>query len=293
MTVSVYLPTKNRVTSLVAAVDSVLCQTYSEIELIVVDDGSSDDTQQILAGIRERDHRLKVIRNDRSLGAPEARNRAIQAASGEFVTGLDDDDLFEPFRIESFVRFWELLEDTAIPASCLYAQDRWRLNGRLESTTSRQGSTRGDQMAERNHVGNQIFAPKRHFIEAGLFDSALPAWQDYELFLRVMKRFGPARLVDVPSYIFDVSPRPDRISVHQEKVRRAYAVVCQKHFAEDPHGRQLLALQMFSDYYGIKPGLRDFCRFASDGLWLGGVFKMARAALRRSVCTAMVDEKVP
>ena len=289
MKVSVYIPTKNRAQAMSAAVSSVLAQTYHDIEVIVVDDGSEDDTPSALRSLRESDGRLRVIRNEQSVGAPAARNLAIKAARGQFVTGLDDDDLFEPYRIEAFICFWTLLDRVREPASCLYAQDKWRSNGDIISVTSRQGYTTAQEMPARNQVGNQVFAPREHFISAGLFDTSLPAWQDFELFLRMIKAFGPARLVDVPSYIFDVSPRPDRISAHEHKVRSAYNLICEKHFSDAPHDRQRLALQMFSEYYGIRPGVKDFIRFSSDGRWLSGHVAMLRAALHRPKRPALVS----
>ena len=74
MLVSIYLPTKNRQALLRRAVESVLTQSYTTLELIVVDDGSTDDTQSYLDTVRTADSRIRVIRNETSLGAPLSRN---------------------------------------------------------------------------------------------------------------------------------------------------------------------------------------------------------------------------
>lgn len=93
MLVTIYIPTKNRLDLLKRAIKSVRDQTYSNIELIVVDDGSKDGTREYL----EKEHEaglLRAIFHQESLGACVARNAAIELSQGEFITGLDDDDYF-------------------------------------------------------------------------------------------------------------------------------------------------------------------------------------------------------
>src|ERR1700722_18236400 len=106
MLVSIYLPTKNREALLRRAVESVLTQSYTTLELIVVDDGSTDGTRRYLETVRTADSRVRVIRNETSLGAPLSRNLAIRDARGEFIAGLDDDDRVHPHRIASLVGEW-------------------------------------------------------------------------------------------------------------------------------------------------------------------------------------------
>jgi glycosyltransferase involved in cell wall biosynthesis len=97
--VSVVIPTWNRATEIRAAIDSVLAQTYSRIELIVVDDGSTDDTPSVLASYRDR---IVAIRRENA-GVSAARNTGIRAAKGELLAFLDSDDLFDPTKIEKQV----------------------------------------------------------------------------------------------------------------------------------------------------------------------------------------------
>jgi glycosyltransferase involved in cell wall biosynthesis len=94
--VSVIIPTHNRAALLAEAIDSVLQQTFSDFELIIVDDGSTDDTPQVVAAYD--DPRIVYIRQDgQERGA--ARNRGVAAAHGEFITFLDDDDWFLPHKL--------------------------------------------------------------------------------------------------------------------------------------------------------------------------------------------------
>ena len=106
MVTSVYVATRNRVEKLRVAVNSVLAQTNNNFELIVVDDASDDGTSEYLRSMANSDARIKVLRNESRCGPQVARNRAIGLASGEFVTGLDDDDWFHPERLAVLVDNW-------------------------------------------------------------------------------------------------------------------------------------------------------------------------------------------
>lgn len=104
-TIGIYLPTKNRVELLKRAVDSVLAQTYSNFKLLIIDDGSTDTTPEYLKSIT--DPRVSYIRNEQSERACNARNRAIKELDTELVTGLDDDDVFLPERLERLIAVYD------------------------------------------------------------------------------------------------------------------------------------------------------------------------------------------
>ncbi|HBM8534493.1 TPA: glycosyltransferase family 2 protein, partial [Escherichia coli] len=108
--VTVYIPTFNRVELLKRAVNSVLRQTYKNIEVIIVDDASTDGTHNYLELISRKDNRVKYFIKQERSGACISRNIAIQNATGKYITGLDDDDYFLDTRIEDFVRQWEKID---------------------------------------------------------------------------------------------------------------------------------------------------------------------------------------
>ena len=87
--VSIYIPTYNRLDILKRAIRSVLDQSYAKLELIVVDDCSTDSTNEYLEDLSKRDFRLVHLRNSDNQGACVSRNRAIEYARGEFITGLE------------------------------------------------------------------------------------------------------------------------------------------------------------------------------------------------------------
>jgi glycosyltransferase involved in cell wall biosynthesis len=281
MLVSVYIPTRNRVGLLAKAIDSVFAQTYEDIELVVVNDASHDGTEEYLCRRAQGEPRLTHVSNSGPRGASASRNIAILKSKGTFVTGLDDDDQFLPERIAAFIDYWDLLTLRGIRPSCLYSQEKWTSHGVPYAVTKKRGSVSADDLFETNFIGGQIFAPRSHYIDVGLFDEQLPAWQDLEMFMRLLSRFGDAHLLDMVTYLFDQSPRTDRISTQVTKIRAAAEIVMKKHAAESPRKSRQLFLQMFSEYYGIRPNISDWARLCRWGTSPGRIYELLRATVRR------------
>lgn len=257
MLVSVYIPTRNRRVLVERAIRSVLEQDHRELEVLVVDDASTDDTRSFLEAMAASDPRLVFFSQDRPMGAPAARNRAISAAKGAFVTGLDDDDYFEPTRLSRFLAAWQEFQTAGKQPSCLYAQSVSMRGGKPIYHSERPASVAYADLFQQNVIGNQVFAPREHFFGAGLFDEQLPAWQDLDLFIRILLKYGAAYLVPVATYFFDDGDRNDRISSKGERVRAAKARIAAKHQNLDPRLLLSLHMQMFNGFYDIPPTFED------------------------------------
>jgi glycosyltransferase involved in cell wall biosynthesis len=275
--VSVYMPTRNRATLLRRAVESVLSQSYRALELIVVDDGSTDETAAYLKDAQASDERLHVIHNPSSLGAPQSRNLAIEMSRGEFITGLDDDDHFHPQRIEGLVNHWCVLRREGDRFSCLYTQDLL-VHGKRIDLTSKPDRVEFSDLFFYNLIGNQVFTRREYLIEAGMFDVEMPAWQDLDTFIRLVRQFGTARLLDQPLYVVDLDPRPDRISTgSKERILAAYRRLAAKSVGVPEACKQALYLQVFGRLYGFRLGLNDLREYLRYGVHartlriLGGV----------------------
>lgn len=275
MLVSVYIPTKNRLISLKKAVTSVLEQDYKDIEIIIVNDASSDSTEAWLNETSTYYKHIKVIHHPISVGAPASRNEAIKLATGHFITGLDDDDHFLPGRISGFVEYWHTLVRLNESFSCLYSQDRFDDGDANILDTKKRSSVSYEELFESNWIGNQIFTTRENMIQAGLFNESLPAWQDLETFMRVTQRFGVAKLLDATTYYYNNQPRPDRISNRQkDKIIVAYSLIRSQHVRNDNMMAQKLYLQIFSAFYGFKPNLSDWLHFIPLKFWPRGYIQM-------------------
>lgn len=104
MLVSVVIPARDVETYIETTLESVLRQTWDDLEVLVVDDGSQDQTAEIVLDISKRDHRLKLIQNPGPVGPAGARNAGLDAATGAYIAFLDSDDLWERRKVELQVR---------------------------------------------------------------------------------------------------------------------------------------------------------------------------------------------
>lgn len=281
--VTIYVPTRNRAELLRAALASVVRQSYGNFEVLVVDDASADGTRRVVEELSSRDSRFRVISLSEPGGAGKARNAALKEARGDFITGLDDDDYFEPYHIEALVRHWEHLTQLGVSPSFLYTQAKIVKNDKVVMTTRRE-YVEADDLFDSNCVGNQIFAPRSHYIEAGLFDENMPAWQDIEFFYRMAKLHGGAYLLDMTGYVFDDELRSDRISSkRKEVILEACSLMYKKHGSENKRKLQRLLLQVYSDFYGFQISLEEMYGFAKLGFWPQGYIKLiARYAKRKA-----------
>lgn len=112
--ISVILPTYSRESYLAESIESVLAQTYTNFELIIVNDCSTDHTAELLEDFRKKDKRIRVIENEINKGAPASRNIAVELAGGKYLAMMDSDDISLPARFEKQVEFLEKQPQTYV-----------------------------------------------------------------------------------------------------------------------------------------------------------------------------------
>jgi glycosyltransferase involved in cell wall biosynthesis len=194
--VSVIIPTFNRGWVLKEAIDSVLSQEFKDFELIVVDDGSTDDTGRILASYGQR---LTVLRQP-NRGVSAARNLGIGAAAGRLITFLDSDDLWLPRKLSAQVDFFNSKPEAMINQT----EEIWIRNGVRVNPKTRHHKFAGmifERSLELCLVSPSAVMMRRTLFEAvGLFDENLPACEDYDLWLRISCRV-PVHLIETPLII--------------------------------------------------------------------------------------------
>jgi len=183
--VSVVIPTRNRCSRLLEAVASVRVQTGVVVEIIIVDDASSDETPHVLPALCREDPRLRYVRNESPLGGGGARNAGAVLARGEFVAFLDDDDCFLPGKLERQVAALRRTPD-APAASCnflLYFGEHQPKLRRLRAPRSRA------ELLRANMLGGASVCMVRGevFRKVGGFDPRLSSCQDWDLWLKLHK----------------------------------------------------------------------------------------------------------
>jgi glycosyltransferase involved in cell wall biosynthesis len=194
--ISVIIPTYNRGWIITEAIDSVLAQDYKNYELIVVDDGSTDNSREILDNYGQD----IIVLRQANKGVSAARNRGIAEAGGQLVAFLDSDDLWLPRKLSRQVDFFKLNPDAVINQT----EEIWIRNGVRVNPKDRHRKSSG--MIFERSLGLCLVSPsavmikKTLFDAVGVFDESLPACEDYDLWLRISCRY-PVHLIDTPLII--------------------------------------------------------------------------------------------
>lgn len=193
--VSVVIPTWNRATSVLRAIDSVLAQDYTDLELIVVDDASTDDTAYAVRGIA--DPRVRLLEQPVNHGVAAARNRGIDAARAPLIAFLDSDDTWLPGKLSRQVA---LMEAAPAQIGLVYGGTENRTSDGAERWTP---SWRGDVFAPillvngLHGAASTALIRREVFDMVGGFDTAFPAIEDYEMWTRIA-RFWQVDFVPEP-----------------------------------------------------------------------------------------------
>ena len=194
--ISVVIPTYNRGWILKEAVDSVLAQKYPAYEVIVVDDGSTDDTAAILAGYGNH---ITILRQE-NRGVSAARNRGVRKAGGNLLAFLDSDDLWLPGKLEAQADFFHAHPEMLI----CQTEETWVRNGRRVNPKNRHKKPSGDIFEPSLELclvsPSAVMLRRELFEEMNGFDERLPACEDYDLWLRIGCRY-PVHLIDTPLII--------------------------------------------------------------------------------------------
>lgn len=204
--VTVIIPTFERGWCLREAVDSALAQEFTNFELIVVDDGSTDGTAELLEAYRPK---VRLLRQA-NRGVSAARNRGIAAARGQLIAFLDSDDLWLPQKLSTQVEFFRAHPDALIAQT----EESWVRNGRRVNPGKRHRKRSGmifEPSLDLCLVSpSAVMVRRTLFDRVGLFDEGLPACEDYDLWLRVSCRI-PIHLIDIP-LIVKRGGHPDQLS---------------------------------------------------------------------------------
>jgi len=244
--VSVVLPVYNGERTLARTVASVLAQTFTDFELLVVDDGSTDGSRAVLAGFD--DPRLRVL-GFANAGHSASRNRGIRAARAPLVAFIDADDLWLPGKLERQVAALEARPAAALAyawTDCIDAADAWVGTG----SHVRVDGPAFERLLVRNFLdnGSTPLVRAAALAEAGGFDEALPAAEDWDLWLRLAWRH---EFACVPEVLVLYRIHGGTESTNVERMERASVGVLEAHVArvEDPAARARLRRAGLAELY--------------------------------------------
>ena len=198
--VTVYITTYNRLERLKKAIESVLNQTYRNIEVIVSDDNSTDGTQEYMEEYIRKNKGVIYLRNKVNSGACITRNNAISEATGKYITGLDDDDVFTSDRIEKFINSW----DDKYSFLCANFIEKFS-----DGTTQVYYKLGGDKVFSYedllfdNVASNQIFTLTERLQSIKGFVPDVRRLQDWDTWLRLSYKYGFFLFIDECLYVMN------------------------------------------------------------------------------------------
>lgn len=236
--VSVIIPTYNRAHLIGRAIQSVLNQTYQDFEIITVDDGSTDNTEEVVR--RFRDERIRYIRHQKNKGVAVARNTGVKASRAEYVAFLDSDDEWLAKKLE---RQMEIVKNAAPRIGVVYT-GFWRIkdNKRVYTPSSNIKPKEGDiytSLLKGNFVGTSAtLVRKECFGKAGMFDERLPPAEDWEMWIRISKCYH-FECIDEPLAVS--YHQPDSLSANQAAYVAPRKLILEKHLADFQKDRTALA----------------------------------------------------
>ena len=249
--ISVIIPTYNRANLISNSIKSVLNQTYKNLEVIVVDDGSTDNTKEIID--KFEDERIKYIKLRENRGGSNARNIGIQNAKGKFISFQDSDDIYYPDKLETqfknliyknsnldFCKIKVIFNDSY---NCFYP------NSRQEDSISH-GNIFNELISKGNFISTQAMLIKKKFIIKYLFDPFLPRLQDFDLILRMIPK---VKISYTKKVLVELHIQNDSVTLSQKKLKKAVDILLKKKFNFNRNQKKLFLNYINTQILSILP----------------------------------------
>jgi glycosyltransferase involved in cell wall biosynthesis len=198
--VSVVIPTYNRADTLPRAMDSVLNQTFQDFELIIVDDGSTDNTKRVVAEKKEKNNRTIYLKQ-KNQGAAVARNTGIKKSKGKYIAFLDSDDEWAPEKLEKQLRIFEVSDLSSLgfvgSNKIIYGLNEY---GEIVTKKNlykdrfphdKKRFTLEEFLSLHTPVSpTSALILKKALLDVGMFDPECPPHEDYDLWIRLRKKYN-------------------------------------------------------------------------------------------------------
>jgi glycosyltransferase involved in cell wall biosynthesis len=241
----------NEAEYILTAIESILEQSFEDFEFLIIDDGSTDRTSEIIKNYAERDNRIRHLVNETNKGLPASLNKGIEAANGEYIARMDADDRSRPERFERQVEFLETNSDVHVVACDVrvigvngeYFGDReFPQDGRDPETLQK----KGPQFA---HPSVMMRRTSVRAVDG--YRTAFKYAQDLDLWIRMARKYGPQFLYVLPQPLIEYRLSPGKYRRNQ--VRKIYASNAGKANGEEPPLEERIARTVEQQYTKPNP----------------------------------------
>ena len=221
--VSVIIPTYNRGNLIINSIKSVLNQTFRNLEVIVVDDGSTDNTEDEVNKITDK--RIKYIKLSSNRGGSNARNVGIKNATGQFISFQDSDDIFYPNKIEKQIK--NIINKNSIFDFCkinvIYNSTYSYLipNARQENSIIK-GEIFNELISRGNFISTQSMIIRTKYMKNHLFDIEMPRLQDYDVILGMIPK---VKISYTNEILVDLHIQNNSVTLSPSKLKKAIYIL--------------------------------------------------------------------
>lgn len=250
-TVSVIIPTYNRANLIGKPIRSILSQSYQNFEIIVVDDCSTDDTEQAISSFN--DPRIRYLRHQNNSGAAVARNTGIDNSTGDYIAFLDSDDEWLPEKLAKQLNlFQQCGSDVGFIYTGLAAVDESNQVKRVISSSYR--GNLSDRLLYSNFIGtpSTVMVKRNYLQQVKGFDPDMPSFiEDWDLWLRLAK-YCEFEVIPEVLILYDYSDSGDRLTLNHKSVVEGTLAFIKKHHQSvlDPaaQGQQNISNRDIAEY---------------------------------------------
>ena len=259
--ISVIMSVYNGEKYLKEAIDSVISQTFTDWELIITDDCSSDKTPEILKQYAAADSRIKVLTNEKNLKLPASLNRALSQARGKYIARLDADDVCLSRRLEKQHEFMESSPDISI-SSCRFISKK----GMIYCSGGGGGNCKADQMKALLLVTNPVLHPgviaKSSVLKSLKYDEELTCTEDLELWTRAAACGYKIEVQD--EYLMIYRLHENQITQNSDAGQRREVLAIEKKYYKELLGElsdEEWDFYISGIYFRDRPDIKKFCNF--------------------------------
>jgi glycosyltransferase involved in cell wall biosynthesis len=284
----VIMPNYNKSKFIASAIESVLSQTMPDLELLVVDDASTDDSAGIVENLSLKDTRVSLLRQATRKGVSHCRNVGIRESRASTVAFLDSDDLYAPSSIELMYRAMSESRSPVIVYSNCWLLDG---NGRtLPPWTYRSCTSSGmiftEFLLDGMHAQANLMLPKKLFDIVGLYDESLKWGEDTDMIFRLASRY-PFVYVDQPLYGYRLHPGNTLSGMSAQMKLVSKTPIVERHYRAnirmlDSRTRRVVSRRLVVNYLEVRKYRRALANALSSPEMLSWFLRyLGRKALRR------------
>ena len=228
ITISVIIPTFNRGNIISNSIKSVLNQTYQNFEIIVVDDGSTDNTKEEINKIRN--NKIRYLKLKKNTGGSNARNIGIKYSHGQYISFQDSDDIFYPDKLEKQIK--NIINENSDLDFCkikviINSTYNYFIPNVLQENSIFGGNIFEELLSGGNFISTQAILVRKKFIEKYLFDPNMPRLQDYDMILRMIPKVNISYTKDV---LVDLHIQNDSLTSSPTKLKEAIYKLLKKKY---------------------------------------------------------------